>query len=105
MQEDSYTANENTTDSIDVVRHRRPSRFPGRGRYLVLGAVALIGLGVAGVSAVTAGSDDDAPEPAAVSLDEQSRAEAAARADRADREAGPGPSATVSTPPVPVSPS
>ena len=35
LQEDSYTANENTTDSIDVVRHRRPGWFPGRGRYLV----------------------------------------------------------------------
>ncbi|MEH1012254.1 M23 family metallopeptidase [Micromonospora sp. CPCC 206060] len=87
-----------------MVRHHRPGRFPGRGRYLVLGAVALIGIGVAGVSVVTAGADDDAPEPTAVALDEQSRAEATARADRADREPVPSPSATATTPPVPVSP-
>ncbi|MEV0153588.1 peptidoglycan DD-metalloendopeptidase family protein [Micromonospora sp. NPDC050686] len=52
-----------------------------RGR-LVVGAVTLVALGVAGVSAATL-SRPDAPRSAAVSLDAQAQADAAARADAA----------------------
>nr|WP_246141237.1 M23 family metallopeptidase [Micromonospora olivasterospora] len=59
---------------------------PRRGRRaLVVGAVALVGLGLAGVSAVTAGRGGDEPAPAAVTLDAQNRTEDAARADRSTR--------------------
>ncbi|MEU5565726.1 M23 family metallopeptidase [Micromonospora musae] len=99
MQEDSTTQNEQPTEA-DVVRHRRPA---GRVRLLVVGAVALVGLGVAGAAIVTTG---DEPTPAPVSLDAQARAEAAARADRSVRSssvpvpssASPTPSATTVSP-------
>ncbi|WP_050778171.1 M23 family metallopeptidase [Micromonospora sp. ATCC 39149] len=58
---------------------------PRRGtQALVMGAVALVGLGLAGTAvAITTG---DEPTPAAVAVDAPARAEAADRADRADRE-------------------
>ncbi|MFI9639540.1 M23 family metallopeptidase [Micromonospora sp. NPDC051925] len=83
-----------------VIRHRRHRRG---GRALVVGAVALVGLGLAGVSAIAL-DRADAPEPAAVSLDAQARAEAAARADRSARESAvptsptPAPSPTTASP-------
>ena len=50
----------------------------------MVGAVALIGLGLGGVSVAT--TDHGTPTPAAVDFDAQARAEAAARADRSARE-------------------
>ncbi|MFI6260796.1 M23 family metallopeptidase [Micromonospora sp. NPDC051006] len=58
-------------------------RVGRRARLLVVGAVAALGIGVAGVAVATTG-DDHTPAP--VSLDAQARAEAAARADRSVRE-------------------
>ncbi|MEH0826881.1 M23 family metallopeptidase [Micromonospora sp. CPCC 205739] len=78
-------------------------RKPRGGRALVVGAVALAGLGLAGASAV-AFDRDDAPATTAVSLDARSRAEAAARADRSTRESATptspsaSPSATTASP-------
>lgn len=95
MQEDTPTQNEKTTAA--PARHRLRKR-PG-GRALVVGAVALAGLGLAGAS-VVAFDRDEAPATTAVSLDAQSRAEAAARADRSTRESPtpPSPSATTASP-------
>ncbi|WP_346538274.1 M23 family metallopeptidase [Micromonospora sp. DPT] len=87
MQEDTPTQNEKTVAA--PARHRLRKRRGGRA--LVVGAVALVGLGLAGASTVA--FDRDAPAPTAVSLDAASRAEDAARADRSDRE-----SATPATP-------
>jgi murein DD-endopeptidase MepM/ murein hydrolase activator NlpD len=80
VQEDTPTQNEMTVAA--PARHRLRKRRGGRG--LVVGAVALVGLGLAGASPVAFGRDD-APAPTAVSLDAASRAEAAARADRSTR--------------------
>ncbi|MFJ6198460.1 peptidoglycan DD-metalloendopeptidase family protein [Micromonospora sp. NPDC092111] len=72
-------------------------------RALVVGAVALVGLGLAGVATITL-DRADTPEPTAVALDAQARAEAADRADRSTREsatpAGPTavPSPTTASP-------
>jgi murein DD-endopeptidase MepM/ murein hydrolase activator NlpD len=112
VQEDSSIQNENTPD-IAPARHRR-QRPVRRTAYFVVGAVALLGLGVGGVSVVT--TDHGAPTPAAVDFDAQARAEAAARADRSAREsvapvtpsaaASPSPSAASPTPtkPAPAKP-
>ncbi|MGC1211507.1 MAG: M23 family metallopeptidase [Micromonospora sp.] len=72
-----------------------------RTTYFALGALALVGLGLGGVSVAT--GDHATPTPAAVDFDAQARAEAASRADRSAREstAPVTPSAT----PTPVSPS
>ncbi|MER7890425.1 M23 family metallopeptidase [Micromonospora sp. NPDC094482] len=72
-------------------------RVGRRARLLVVGAVAALGIGVAGVAVATTG-DDHTPAP--VSLDAQARAEAAARADRSVREssAAATPSVTPSSP-------
>ncbi|MEU4712588.1 M23 family metallopeptidase [Micromonospora purpureochromogenes] len=88
MQEDTPTQNEKTVAA--PARHRLRKRRGGRA--LVVGAVALVGLGLAGASTI-AFDRDDAPAPTAVSLDAASRAEDAARADRSARE-----SATPATP-------
>ncbi|MEU4676664.1 M23 family metallopeptidase [Micromonospora sp. NPDC023737] len=96
MQEDSTTQNEQPADA-EAVRHRRS---PGRVRLLVVGAAALVGIGVAGAAIVTTGDD---PNPAPVSLDAQARTEAAARADRSARESTAP--VTPSTGPTSVSPS
>ncbi|MCX4470066.1 M23 family metallopeptidase [Micromonospora sp. NBC_01655] len=71
---------------------------PG-GRALVIGATALVGLGLAGVAVATTGGGGS-PTPAAVALDAQARAEAAARADRSVRESAvpAAPSASPTTP-------
>jgi murein DD-endopeptidase MepM/ murein hydrolase activator NlpD len=92
-----HSSNENETPNAPA-RHRR-KRPVRRTAYLALGATALVGLGLGGVSVVTA--DRGTPAPAAVDFDAQARAEAAARADRSVREstAPATPSAT------PVSPS
>ncbi|WP_319463866.1 M23 family metallopeptidase [Micromonospora sp. RTP1Z1] len=96
MQEDSSDQNENTQDI--PTRHRSHRRTGRRTTYFVVGAVALIGLGLGGVSVATA--DHGAPTPAAVDFDAQGRAEAAARADRSVREstAPVTPSATPANP-------
>ncbi|MET7747174.1 M23 family metallopeptidase [Micromonospora sp. NPDC005367] len=96
MQEDSTTQNEQPADE-DVVQHRRRA---GRVRLLVVGAAALVGLGVAGAAIATTGDDHD---PAPVSLDAQARTEAAARADRSARESTAP--VTPSASPTSVSPS
>ncbi|MEV4118931.1 M23 family metallopeptidase [Micromonospora sp. NPDC049645] len=106
MQEDSPVQNENTPDTAPAGRPQRPGR---RNRLIVLGAAALVALGLGGVAVATAGTDH--PAPATVSLDAQSRAEAADRADRSVREsstpvtpaASPTPSpSTVSASPTPA---
>ncbi|WDZ88264.1 M23 family metallopeptidase [Micromonospora cathayae] len=83
-----------------VVRHRR-SRRP-RTRYLVTGAAALVGLGLAGVTAVVT-NHDDSPAPATVTVDAEARAEAAARADRADRPPASAPATATTPAPSPTS--
>ena len=88
MQEDTPAQNEKTVAAPG--RHRLRKRRGGRA--LVVGAVVLVGLGLAGASTV-AFDRDDAPAPTAVSLDAASRAEDAARADCSARE-----SATPATP-------
>ncbi|WP_406040932.1 M23 family metallopeptidase [Micromonospora sp. NBC_00898] len=95
MQEDSSVQNENTQD---IPRHRAPKRAGRRTTYFVVGAVALIGLGLGGVSVAT--TDHGTPTPAAVDFDAQARAEAAARADRSARES----TAPVTPPATPASP-
>ncbi|MFI6234588.1 M23 family metallopeptidase [Micromonospora sp. NPDC050784] len=81
MQEDSPVQNENTSDTSQTAPPQRTGR---RNRLIVLGAAALVALGLGGVAVATSGTDH--PAPAAVSLDAQSRAEAASRADRSVRE-------------------
>ncbi|MEU5782789.1 M23 family metallopeptidase [Micromonospora lupini] len=94
MQEDSPVQNENTPDTT-VAQPRNARR---RNRLIVLGAAALVALGLGGVAVATSGPDR--PAPTAVSLDAQSRAEAASRADRSARESSaptsPSASPTVS---------
>ncbi|MGC4809683.1 M23 family metallopeptidase [Micromonospora sp. DT228] len=95
MQEDSPVQNENTHDTAPTEQPRHPRR---RNRLIVLGAAALLALGLGGVVVATTGNDH--PAPAAVSLDAQSRNEAASRADRSVRE-----SSTPATPSVSPTPS
>ncbi|MEU5940640.1 M23 family metallopeptidase [Micromonospora sp. NPDC047548] len=99
MQEDTPTQNEKTVAAPG--RHRLRQRRGGRA--LVVGAVALVALGLAGVSTVAFGRDD-APAPTAVSLDAQSRAEAADRADRSARESATPASPSATPSPTTVSP-
>ncbi|MGW5559344.1 M23 family metallopeptidase [Micromonospora sp. NPDC003944] len=103
MQEDSPVQNENTPDTSQTGHPQRTGR---RNRLIVLGAAALVALGLGGVAVATSGTDH--PTPAAVSLDAQSRAEAASRADRSVREsstpATPSLSPTPSPSPVTTSP-
>ncbi|SCE93430.1 Peptidase family M23 [Micromonospora coriariae] len=94
MQEDSPVQNENTPDTAA----ERPQRAGRRNRLIVLGAAALVALGLGGVAVATTGPDR--PTPTAVSLDAQSRAEAASRADRSARE----PNAQVSPSASPTAP-
>ncbi|MGC5021728.1 M23 family metallopeptidase [Micromonospora sp. DT47] len=82
MQKDSNPRNEKT--AVAPGRHRLRKRRGGRS--LVVGAVALVGLGLAGVSTVAFDRGHHAPTATAVALDAQARAEAAERADRSDRE-------------------
>ncbi|MGC4755220.1 M23 family metallopeptidase [Micromonospora trifolii] len=81
MQEDSPVQNENTPDTSQTAPPRRTGR---RNRLIVLGAAALVALGLGGVAVATSGTDH--PAPAAVSLDAQARADSASRADRSARE-------------------
>ncbi|MCG5442111.1 M23 family metallopeptidase [Micromonospora sp. NIE79] len=81
MQEDSPVQNENTPDTTQTAPPRRTGR---RNRLIVLGAAALVALGLGGVAVATSGTDH--PAPAAVSLDAQARADSASRADRSVRE-------------------
>ncbi|TDC34121.1 peptidoglycan DD-metalloendopeptidase family protein [Micromonospora sp. KC213] len=81
MQEDSRTGKR--TIPAAPARHRR-SRRGGRG--LIVGAVALVGLGVAGAATVAFDSADT-PTATTVSLDARARAEAVDQADRSAREA------------------
>ncbi|MFE9653697.1 M23 family metallopeptidase [Micromonospora sp. NPDC006431] len=105
VQEASSSQNEKIPDA--PARHRRRASTGRRATYLVLGAVALVGLGFGGVSVATA--DHGTPAPAAVDFDAQARAEDAARADRSVREstapvtpsatpASPSPSPTAASP-------
>ncbi|WP_320066436.1 M23 family metallopeptidase [Micromonospora sp. RTGN7] len=73
-----------------------PARHRRGGRALVIGAVALLGLGLAGVAVATTGGDDEST-PAAVAIDARARAEADARADRSVRESG-SPAAPAASP-------
>lgn len=94
VQEDN-SQNENTLDA--PARHRR--KYPvRRTTYLAAGAVALVALGLGGVSAVTA--DHDRPKTAAVDLEARARADAADRADRSARES-PAPVTPSATPASP----
>ncbi|KKK06942.1 M23 family metallopeptidase [Micromonospora sp. HK10] len=97
VQEDNSRQNENTSDAPARHRRKHPVR---RTTYLAVGAVALVALGLGGVSVVTA--DHGTPDPAAaVDLEAEARAEAAARADRAAR----GSTAPVTPSATPASPS
>jgi murein DD-endopeptidase MepM/ murein hydrolase activator NlpD len=105
VQEDSPVQNENTPDATD----EQPRRARRRNRLIVLGAAGLVALGLGGVAVATTGPDR--PAPTAVSLDAQSRAEAASRADRSVRESSTpvspsaSPTASPSTPSASPSPS
>ncbi|MEU8014032.1 M23 family metallopeptidase [Micromonospora parva] len=96
MQEDSPVQNENTPDTSQTAQPRRTGR---RNRLIVLGAAALVALGLGGVAVATSGTDH--PAPAAVSLDTQSRAEAASRADRSVRESSAPATPSISPTPTP----
>ncbi|MEU1242739.1 M23 family metallopeptidase [Micromonospora parva] len=96
MQEDSPVQNENTPDTSQTAQPRRTGR---RNRLIVLGAAALVALGLGGVAVATSGTDH--PAPAAVSLDTQSRAEAAGRADRSVRESSAPATPSISPTPSP----
>ncbi|GAB3858285.1 hypothetical protein GCM10029963_57750 [Micromonospora andamanensis] len=80
-------------------RHRRT--LSRRSRLLAVGAVALVGLGVAGVVMT---DRDDQPTTSPVALDTQDRAAAAERADRSARQpatlGSPSPSPTTSASPT-----
>ncbi|MET8118874.1 M23 family metallopeptidase [Micromonospora sp. NPDC005189] len=103
MQEDSPVQNENTPDTAPT---EQPQRAGRRNRLIVLSAAALVALGLGGVAVAT--TRTERPAPAAVSLDAQSRADAASRADRSARESSapvvpsasptPSPSATSASP-------
>ncbi|MET8308985.1 M23 family metallopeptidase [Micromonospora sp. NPDC005173] len=95
MQEDSPVQNENTPDTAT----EQPQRAGRRSRLIVLGAAALVVLGLGGVAVATTGSDR--PAPTAVSADAQSRAEAASRADRSARESSAPVSPSASPTPSP----
>ncbi|MFF0151300.1 M23 family metallopeptidase [Micromonospora sp. NPDC005203] len=96
MQEDSPVQNENTRDTAPTGPPELPRR---RNRLIVLGAAALLALGLGGVVVATTGTDQ--PAPAAVSLDAQSRNEAASRADRSTRESSTPDTLSVSPTPTP----
>ncbi|MFC4018157.1 M23 family metallopeptidase [Micromonospora sp. GCM10011542] len=100
MQEDSPIQNENTPDTTVLPRPNTRRRTRG----VVIGAAALVALGLTGVAVATTGSDQ--PAPAAVSLDAQTRAQAASRADRSAREttAPATPAASASPSPSKASP-
>ncbi|MFG2057687.1 M23 family metallopeptidase [Micromonospora sp. NPDC048930] len=104
VQEDSSAQNENTPNAPARHRRKRPVR---RTTYLVIGAAALVALGLGGVSVATA--DHGTPAPTAVDLDAQARAADARRADRSVRESttpvtpsatavSPSPSPTTASP-------
>ncbi|WP_410811915.1 M23 family metallopeptidase [Micromonospora sp. 067-2] len=105
MPENSPVQNENTPDAAA----EQPKSTGRRNRLIVLGAAALVALGLGGVAVATTGPDR--PAPTAVSLDAQSRVDATSRADRSARESSapvspsasptPSPSA-VSASPTPV---
>ncbi|WP_091350401.1 M23 family metallopeptidase [Micromonospora rhizosphaerae] len=97
VQEDSPTKNEKTVHAPG--RHRLHKQKSRRNPYLIVGALALASLGLGGATVATA--DHGTPTPAAVDFDAQSRAEAAARADRSARES----TAPVTPSASPVSPS
>ncbi|MFG1880594.1 M23 family metallopeptidase [Micromonospora sp. NPDC049102] len=99
MQEDSPVQNENTPDTTD----EQPRRARRRNRLIVLGAAGLVALGLGGVAVATTGPDR--PAPTTVSLDAQSRAEAASRADRSARESSPPASPSASPTVSPSTPS
>ncbi|MEU8260014.1 M23 family metallopeptidase [Micromonospora sp. NPDC048999] len=99
VQEDSSIQNENTADAPG--RHRLGKRTGRRTTYLVIGAVALVGLGLGGVSVATAEHGVPPADPVAVDFEARARAEAAARADRSTRDSA----APVTPSADPVSPS
>ncbi|MFD1325678.1 M23 family metallopeptidase [Micromonospora sonneratiae] len=91
---------ENHTDApehdAEVGRHRLPRKLAGRTPYLAAALVALVGLGIAGVSAAVT---PDGGSDSSVAMDERARVEAADRANRSERDsaAEPTPSATDTT--------
>ncbi len=93
MQDHSSAPNRKIPDA--PARHRRSGP---RGRYLIIGAVTLFGLGLGGVAVAT--RDDNSPAPSPVSVDAQARAAAAARPPRSAREPVT-PAATGSPTPTP----
>ncbi|MEV2238454.1 M23 family metallopeptidase [Micromonospora sp. NPDC049891] len=95
MQDDNPTPNRRIPHA--PTRHRRT--LSRRSRLLAVGAVALVGIGVAGVVMT---DRDDQPATSPVALDAQARAEAAERADRSAREpaASGSPSTSPSTSPT-----
>jgi len=112
VQENESLENHNDTPERDaeVGRHRLRGKLTDRRTpYVATALVALVGLGIAGISAAVTPDSQDT-EPAAVALDERARAEAADRADRSSRgdatatptatetSSAPSPSATTDAP-------
>ncbi|GAB2924896.1 hypothetical protein GCM10027280_10150 [Micromonospora polyrhachis] len=111
MQENESLENHHDAPERDaeVGRHRMRGRLTtGRTPYLATALVALVGFGIAGISAAVTPDSQDTAEPTAVALDERTRAEAADRADRSSRDdatatptstsSAPSPSATTEAP-------
>ncbi|MGN9906259.1 M23 family metallopeptidase [Phytohabitans sp. LJ34] len=83
----------------EVIRHRVRTRLSGRGRFVVPAAILLLGLPVAAVSAAVSGGEPEPASTLAVAAGQQARAEAADRADRAERPpASASPSASTQAP-------
>jgi murein DD-endopeptidase MepM/ murein hydrolase activator NlpD len=67
------------------LRDRLSSSVSGRGRVIALAAVSLLALGIAGGAVATLSNDDQATPATIAVADQQARAGAASRADRAAR--------------------
>ena len=78
---------------FQVISHRVRSKFTGRAPIVAAATIGLLGLGLAGVSAVVSDGDPSTTTAATASVDEQARAQSADRADRSERSAAATPPA------------
>ena len=77
-----------------VISHRVRSKLAGRAPIVAAATIGLLGLGLAGVSAVVSdGGPSTTTTAATASVDEQARAQSADRADRSERSAAATPPA------------